>query len=409
MENTPTNEIAISVEGLSKTFKLPHEKQNSVKSLFVNLFKGRRSYENQRVLKNVSFDIKKGEFFGIVGRNGSGKSTLLKILAGIYAPNRGEVKINGKLTPFIELGVGFNPELTGRENVYLNGALLGIGRKEMNGLYNEIVEFAELEKFMDQKLKNYSSGMQVRLAFSIAIRAPGEILLLDEVLAVGDAAFQQKCYDYFHSLKEEDKTIILVSHSMTTVEQFCDRALLIEQGEIKYIGSSERAAELYEQMFRAEEVAKLKAHGENAFMDPIVIKSVEVHQNGNKVTDVKAKKPFELILKIESKMDYSHVNFGFNIKNHDKVLLISSDTDQISQDSISLRKGKVVTATFTIQNILTNGVYTVSVGVADSSQSVHKLISKQEAVIRFSVSGLSRHTRTLTHPNIKGEITGNKT
>ena len=177
------DEVAIKVSHVSKSFKLPHEKSNSVKSIVVNPLK-KRTYERQEVLKDINFEIKKGEFFGIVGRNGSGKSTLLKLLAGIYSPDKGSIQVNGKLTPFIELGVGFNPELTGRENVFLNGALLGFNRKEMSTMYDEIVEFAELEKFMDQKLKNYSSGMQVRLAFSIAIRAKSDILILDEVLAV---------------------------------------------------------------------------------------------------------------------------------------------------------------------------------------------------------------------------------
>ena len=199
-------EVAIRIDGLSKTFKLPHEKYTSVKSVFINFYRRKRTYELQQALKDVSFEIKKGEFFGIIGRNGSGKSTLLKLIAGIYTPTKGEIKISGSLTPFIELGVGFNEQLTGRENVYLNGALLGFNRKEMNTMYKDIVEFAELEKFMDQKLKNYSSGMQVRLAFSIAIRAKSDILLLDEVLAVGDIAFQQKCYDYFSNLKIQNKT-----------------------------------------------------------------------------------------------------------------------------------------------------------------------------------------------------------
>src|ERR1017187_9842497 len=164
-------EIVITVDHVSKTFRLPHEKNNSIKSAVINFYRRRRTFEKQRVLNDISFDIKKGEFFGIVGRNGSGKSTLLKLLAGIYSPSRGSITVNGKLTPFIELGVGFNPELTGRENVFLNGALLGFNRNEMNALYHDIVAFAELERFMDQKLKNYSSGIQVRLAFSIAIRA----------------------------------------------------------------------------------------------------------------------------------------------------------------------------------------------------------------------------------------------
>ena len=170
---------------------------------------------------------------------------MLKILAGIYYPEKGEVTINGNLVPFIELGVGFNPELTGRENVYMNGALLGFSNKEMDAMYDDIWEFAELKDFQDQKLKNYSSGMQVRLAFSIAIRARGDILLLDEVLAVGDAAFQQKCNNYFASLKDKNQTVILVTHSMENVRKFCDRAILLENGKIIKDGDPNKIADAY--------------------------------------------------------------------------------------------------------------------------------------------------------------------
>jgi ABC-2 type transport system ATP-binding protein len=227
----------IKVDHVYKTFILPHEKNTSIKSAAINFYKKNRSFEKQQVIEDVSFEVKSGEFFGIVGRNGSGKSTLLKLLAGIYSPDQGGITVNGKLTPFIELGVGFNPELTGRENVYLNGALLGFNRKEMGKMYSDIVRFAELGRFMDQKLKNYSSGMQVRLAFSIAIRARGDVLLLDEVLAVGDAAFQQKCYDYFEELKKQKKTVVFVSHDMDAVKRFCTAALLLESGQIKIFGS----------------------------------------------------------------------------------------------------------------------------------------------------------------------------
>ena len=193
--------------------------------------------------------MKKGEFVGIVGRNGSGKSTLLKIIAGIYYPSAGDVWINGRLVPFIELGVGFNFELTGRENVYLNGAMLGFSNAEIDAMYDDIVEFAELKDFMDQKLKNYSSGMQVRLAFSIAIRAKGDILILDEVLAVGDADFQKKCNDYFESLHGK-QTVILVTHSMENVLKFCDRAVMIEGGKIVSEGSPSKVAKAYEGLWK---------------------------------------------------------------------------------------------------------------------------------------------------------------
>ncbi len=239
-----SNEIAIKVSNVSKSFKLPHEKNTSVKSFIVNPFK-KRTFEKQEVLKDISFEIKKGEFFGIVGRNGSGKSTLLKLLAGIYSPDKGHIQINGKLTPFIELGVGFNPELTGRENVFLNGALLGFNRKEMNVMYDEIVEFAELEKFMDQKLKNYSSGMQVRLAFSIAIRANSNILVLDEVLAVGDASFQKKCLRVFDQYKSSNRTIVLVTHEMEVVKKYCDRAILINNGVLESEGDPQSVSNEY--------------------------------------------------------------------------------------------------------------------------------------------------------------------
>jgi ABC-2 type transport system ATP-binding protein len=239
------SKIAIKVDNVSKVFKLPNEKASSIKNLVVNFWRRDRAYTNLQVLENVSFEIKKGEFFGIVGRNGSGKSTLLKMMAGIYVPTKGNIQVNGKLTPFIELGVGFNPELTGRENIYLNGSLLGFKRSEMQIMYKEIVKFAELERFMDQKLKNYSSGMQVRLAFSIAIRVNTDILILDEVLAVGDEAFQKKCFSYFEELKRNKKTVVLVTHDMASVERYCSKAVFIEDGVIKTSGDPYRVAEAY--------------------------------------------------------------------------------------------------------------------------------------------------------------------
>ncbi|MBR2803165.1 ABC transporter ATP-binding protein [Candidatus Saccharibacteria bacterium] len=247
--NVPENDIAISVKNLHKSFKLPTEQSFGLKQAIFNRLRGIKGYKEQKVLRGLNFEIKKGEFIGIVGRNGSGKSTLLKILAGIYYPEKGEITINGQLIPFIELGVGFNPELTGRENVYLNGALLGFSNDEMNKMYNDIWEFAELKDFQDQKLKNYSSGMQVRLAFSIAIRARGDILLLDEVLAVGDAAFQQKCNDYFASLKDKKQTVILVTHSMENVRKFCTRAILIEDGKITKDGDPDKIATAYTKLW----------------------------------------------------------------------------------------------------------------------------------------------------------------
>ncbi|MEE0941192.1 MAG: polysaccharide ABC transporter ATP-binding protein [Bifidobacteriaceae bacterium] len=239
-------DAVLHVEHVAKSFRLPTEQASGLKQAFVNRAKGVKGYKEQHVLRDISFDVKRGDFFGIVGRNGSGKSTLLKLISGIYVPDEGRIDIKGKLVPFIELGVGFNPELTGRENVYLNGALLGFTREEIDEMYDDIVVFAELEEFMDQKLKNYSSGMQVRLAFSVAIKAQGDILVLDEVLAVGDEAFQRKCNDFFTEIKKDpSKTVILVTHSMDSVKKYCNKAILIQDGEIVVSGNKDEVADRY--------------------------------------------------------------------------------------------------------------------------------------------------------------------
>lgn len=238
--------VVLSADHVSKSFKLPTEQATGLKQAVINWTKGVKGYKKQTVLKDVSFEVHQGEFFGIVGRNGGGKSTLLKLISQIYYPNDGEIRVHGKLVPFIELGVGFNPELTGRENVYLNGALLGFSREQVDAMYDDIVDFAELDEFMDQKLKNYSSGMQVRLAFSVAIKAQGDILVLDEVLAVGDEAFQRKCNDYFTEIKKDPtKTVILVTHDMGAIKRYCTRAMFIQDGVVAAIGDRETVAEQY--------------------------------------------------------------------------------------------------------------------------------------------------------------------
>ena len=238
--------VVLSVEHVDKVFRLPTEQATGLKQAFINWTRGIKGYKEQQVLQDVSFQVRRGDFFGIVGRNGSGKSTLLKLISGIYYPERGRISYTGKLVPFIELGVGFNPELTGRENVYLNGALLGFTRSEVDAMYDDIVDFAELGEFMDQKLKNYSSGMQVRLAFSVAIKAQGDILILDEVLAVGDEAFQRKCDDYFTEVKKDpNKTVILVTHDMGAVKKYCDRAILIKDGHVVINGDKDDVANRY--------------------------------------------------------------------------------------------------------------------------------------------------------------------
>jgi ABC-2 type transport system ATP-binding protein len=244
------NEAAVVVSGLSKVFKIPLEHRTRLRDHIANLFRspGHRRLE---ALKDVSLQVRTGEFFGIIGRNGSGKSTLLKILAGIYQPTQGKVKISGRLSPFIELGVGFNPELSARDNVFLNGAILGLDRKQVAAQFDEIIGFAELEDFVDQKIKNFSSGMLVRLAFSVAIRAHAEILLIDEVLAVGDFEFQQKCFTVFRQLKAEGRTIIFVSHDLSAISEFSDRVMVLDRGVVRGIYAPDQAISEYHRLVEA--------------------------------------------------------------------------------------------------------------------------------------------------------------
>jgi ABC-type polysaccharide/polyol phosphate transport system ATPase subunit len=235
---------AIEAAGVSKSFRIPHEQRNHFKEYFMHPLR-RTTYERNDALKDVSFSVDVGEFFGIFGPNGSGKSTLLRILAGIYIPDSGRVRVNGLLSPFIELGVGFNPELNARDNIRINATLSGLTSRELDKKFDRILEFSELERFVDQKLKNYSSGMLVRLAYSIAIQIPFDVLLLDEVLAVGDESFQQKCFATFDRFKEEGKTVVLVTHDLTLLSRFCDRVLLIEHGVVRATGSTDDVIDVY--------------------------------------------------------------------------------------------------------------------------------------------------------------------
>jgi ABC-type polysaccharide/polyol phosphate transport system ATPase subunit len=235
---------AIEAQVLTKTFRLPHEQRTTIKEHFLQPFR-QVGYERNEALLDVSFHVEEGEFFSVVGPNGSGKSTLLKIIAGIYRADSGELRVEGKLSPFIELGVGFNPELTARDNVRINATLLGLSKRELEERYDAIVAFAELGRFMDQKLKNFSSGMQVRLAYAIAIQVTFDILLLDEVLAVGDAEFQEKCMETFEQLRAAGKTIVFVSHDLGTITHFSDRVLYIDGGRAVALGPAEEVVACY--------------------------------------------------------------------------------------------------------------------------------------------------------------------
>jgi ABC-2 type transport system ATP-binding protein len=351
MADKKTDEVVLSVKHVSKNFALPHEKNTSIKSGIVNIFSRKdKTVEVQHALKDISFDIKKGEFFGILGRNGSGKSTLLKLLAEIYQPTKGEVHTKGKLVPFIELGVGFNPELTGRENVYLNGALLGFSRKEIDARYKDIVEFAELEEFMDQKLKNYSSGMQVRLAFSVATRAEAEILLVDEVLAVGDADFQRKCFTFFKSLKNNNTTVIFVTHDMSAVREYCDKAILINEGRITHSGSALEISNEYLKLFNKTTSSTDSSTNErwgnkNVALDSVTA-SVREKQNDIQIT-----------LAMTANESISGVVAGMRIKNSSGLVVTGVNSETAGK--ISLKKGESTQVNFLLPNIFGNDIFNV--------------------------------------------------
>ncbi len=343
--------VVIQVDNVSKNFKLPHEKTQTIKSAIVNFYSRNKKYEIQKALKNVSFEVKKGEFFGIVGKNGSGKSTLLKILAGIYRPTEGAINIKGKLIPFIELGVGFSPELSGRENVYLNGALLGFSRNEMNKMYDDIVSFAELERFMDQKLKNYSSGMQVRLAFSIAIRAQGDILVLDEVLAVGDLDFQQKCFDYFSELREKSRTVILVTHDMGSVLKFCDRAMFLDTGTIQKIGKPKLIADAYVEKNYEKKIEKNSKNTKVAH-----ISSVELTQDGKNITNYNTGDYCYITLYF-SNPELMKIHFGFQIFSNEGTYCFGTNSKIEGMKPVGTSKGSV---SLKIKLDLVPGQYTIT-------------------------------------------------
>lgn len=351
-------EAALVVEGVYKDFKLPHEKATTLKSRFTNILKAKkfRSIEKQHALRDISFQVKKGEFFGIVGRNGSGKSTLLKILAGIYQPNKGKVVVNGRLVPFIELGVGFNGELTGRENVYLNGALLGFSKAEIDAMYEHIVAFAELEKFMDQKLKNYSSGMQVRLAFSLAIRAEADILLVDEVLAVGDADFQRKCFNYFRQLKKLKKTVVFVSHDMSAVREYCDRAVLIENSKIVIADTAPNVATAYVKMFNAGSVASGEMHERK---DRWGDKGVEFTSLKTDVSDT-----INITVKVQVNQDAADPVFGYLVKDSAGNELFGTNTKLKQVKTGQLKKGETYELKWEIPNVLNDGIFFITLAVS---------------------------------------------
>ena len=396
-------DIAISVRGVSKNFKLPLEKHAGLKQTLINFRPGGKHFKIQHALRDITFDIHRGEFFGIVGRNGSGKSTLLKMLAGIYPPVDGTIEINGSLTPFIELGVGFNPELTGRENVYLNGALLGFDHKQMDAMYDDIVGFAELPAFMDQKLKNYSSGMQVRLAFSIAIRSDSDILLIDEVLAVGDAVFQEKCYEYFQEIKHSDKTVIFVSHDLSAVENFCDRALLIGDGEQLFLGKSKDATALYRQSLMSGAESITKEYVNEVDTHGVKILGAEIiNSHGESTKEIKESEPFTVRLRFNAQAKIENPVIGIAIVDPSNRSVIGPNTLEAGVKIAAINGNGVVEAEFA-DNPISPGKYHIVAGIFDSTGKNPYAFSG--SLLMFTIKGKSKDVAINLQPRwtIKGK------
>jgi ABC-type polysaccharide/polyol phosphate transport system ATPase subunit len=376
--------LAIQAEDVHKSFMIPTHRVDSLKERFVRPFSA-PDYRELRALDGVSFEIHQGEFFGIVGRNGSGKSTLLKLLASIYRADSGTIRMAGRLAPFIELGVGFNQDLTARENIILNGVMMGLSPKEMRRRTGAIIEFAELEDFVDLKLKNYSSGMLVRLAFSVMLEADADVLLIDEVLAVGDAAFQQKCADAFREMKVQGKTIVLVTHEMATVEAYCHRAMLISDGRIQTIGDPGEVGRDYLRLnFESEGSAEAVPHEQT---DDVRIVSLALRdERGETISTIEHGQQIRLRLELEALRDLPGIDVGFLVANADRVDVLNFGIPVgEKQHARAVAEGGRVTVEARVENRLAAGRYFVHCGIYRAFEGGIALY--QEDALDFLVFG----------------------
>ena len=355
---------AIELRGVSKTFKLPHQRYSTLKERALHPLRT-RTFDELQAVKDVTLTIEPGEFFGIVGRNGSGKSTLLKCLAGIYRHDTGTVDVRGRLSPFIELGVGFNAELTARENVLINAVMLGLTRREARARFDEIIAFAELEEFIDLPLKNYSSGMSVRLAFSVAVQVDADILLVDEVLAVGDASFQQKCFEQFEELKRQGRTIVLVTHDMSAVERFCHRAMLIERGDVLEVGAPHVIARKYNELnfgrlvhTRPEE----GRYGDHAIAE--ILDAWFEGEGGARISEQAQGEPVTVCMEVAFHAPIEDPIFAFNVINEPRHTVFATATDWREGPTGSFAAGERVTVRVRFENWLAPMRYTVTPSVA---------------------------------------------
>jgi ABC-2 type transport system ATP-binding protein len=353
--------VVIEARGVEKTFRIPQHKVDTFKERALHPF-SRSEYRELRALRGISFDVHDGEFFGIVGRNGSGKSTLLKIMSSIYRADAGRIRMAGRLAPFIELGVGFNPELTSRENVVLNGVMMGLGRREAQRRLDAVLDFAELRGFADLKLKNYSSGMMVRLAFAVMVEADADTMLIDEVLAVGDASFAQKCMDVFRAKRAAGKTLVLVTHDMATVQSFCDRAMLLHDGELRYLGDAEEAALRY---YRLNFGGADGGHAGPGGVPDVNVRVVDAwlaDEAGQRVENVEQDEAIGLSVVFEARHDLEAPVFGFHFLDADGQTLFGFNRtlERAAGESDLLPAGRRVRISGRIENRLLPGRYFVN-------------------------------------------------
>jgi ABC-type polysaccharide/polyol phosphate transport system ATPase subunit len=355
--------VAVSVEGAYKTFRIPHQQYHTFKERALHPFRS-RTYDAFHAMNDISLQVKRGEFFGIVGRNGSGKSTLLKCIAGIYQLDRGTIGVEGRLSPFIELGVGFNPDLAAEDNVTINGVMMGLSRSEARRRFKDIVAFAELEEFVDLKLKNYSSGMAVRLGFAVSTQVDADVLLVDEVLAVGDASFQQKCFEVFQRLKDEGKTILFVTHDMGLVERFCDRAMLLERGRMLSVGEPREIGLLYNQV-NFGDLAHAPVEGEApATGRPVEIRTCRVEAGGDLVSDVPHGEPFEIVYEALFGERVENPVFGVSVRNDIGQTVFATTTQWSHPETGVFEPGENATVRVQLDAWFGPGRYSLSPSVA---------------------------------------------
>ncbi|HEX4467606.1 MAG TPA: ABC transporter ATP-binding protein [Solirubrobacteraceae bacterium] len=379
----------IVVDAVSKTFRVPEERTHTLKERVLHP-RRRSKHQSFRALDGISFHVEPGEFFGIAGRNGSGKSTLLKCMAGIYGVDHGRIWVNGRVSTFIELGVGFNPDLAARDNVVLNGIMMGLSPREARARYDAVMDFAELREFEELKLKNYSSGMHVRLAFSVAIQVDAELLLIDEVLAVGDAAFQQKCFDVFNEMRDSGRTIVFVTHDMFSMNRFCHRALLLERGKVVHLGEPQEVGDRYLELNfgRAPEndgADRNTQDGDEEGGDARVLEAWIEDEHGSRETSVPQGQRVTLKALVRFDVDVEDPAASVYVLNENHIAIVVATTSRDHERSGSFRAGDEVLFTFSFLNVLAPGRYNPLFTLARRGTGLD-VIDRLEGAVSFVVT-----------------------